>query len=181
MIPRNLLILLVVAGSSAAVADGPSTGPVIDDYGPTYAIEWRDVELPEDHHYKLVFDLAADPEAGQVNRHLVSVARYLNMHARNGVRVEQMSLAVVVHGRALRNLLRNDVHQEREGIGNPNLDLIRSLQEAGVRFYVCGQSMAFTGVAKVDLADGIEVALSAMTMLTLLQADGFALLPWGAG
>jgi len=179
MFPRKLLILLLVAGS--AVADGPSLGPVIADYGPTYKIEWRDVELPEDHQYKLVFDLAADAEPGTVNRHLVSVARYLNMHARNGVRVEQMSLAVVVHGRALRNLLRNDVHQEREGTGNPNLDLIRSLQEAGVRFYVCGQSMAFTGVAKDDLADGIEVALSAMTMLTLLQSDGFALLPWGAG
>ena len=180
MIRHKLLILIAIAGSAEVAAEDPSLGPVIEDYGPTYAIEWRDVELPEGQRYKLVFDLAADSEAGQVNRHLVSVARYLNMHARNGVPVARMELAVVVHGRAVRNLFNNAAHQGRELVDNPNLDLIRSLQSAGVRFYVCGQSMAFAGIAKDDLVDGVDVALSAMTMLTLLQSDGFALLPWGA-
>jgi intracellular sulfur oxidation DsrE/DsrF family protein len=180
MLRRNLLILFFVIVSPSAVADDASMGPVIEDYGPTYAVEWRDVELPEGHRYKLVFDLAADPEQGKVNRNLVSVARYLNMHARNGVPLDHMELAVVVHGPAVRNLLQNKSHQERHGIDNVNIELIKSLQVAGVRFYVCGQSLAFTGLAKDDLIDGVEVALSAMTMLTLLQADGFALLPWGA-
>ena len=176
----NLLTLLIVTWSAGAVADEPSLGPVIEDYGPTYAIESLDVELPQDHRYKLVFDLAADTEAGTVNRHLVSVARYLNMHARNGIPAGQMDLAVVVHGRAVRNLLQHEAHQQRHAMDNPNLDLVRSLQEAGVRFYICGQSMAHIGLEKDDLAGGVKVALSAMTMLTLLQADGFALLPWGA-
>ena len=176
----KLLIMLTVVASADVVADVSSLGPVIESYGPTYAIEWRDVELPKSIRYKLVFDVAADSQASEVNRHLVSVALYLNMHARNGVPVARMDLAVVVHGRAVRNLLHNDAHQSRELVDNPNLELIRSLQGAGVRFYVCGQSMAFTGIAKEDLVDGIEVALSAMTMLTLLQSDGFALLPWGA-
>ena len=127
-----------------------------------------------------MFDLAADPEQGKVNRNLVSVARYLNMHARNGVPLDHMELAVVVHGRAVRNLLQNKSHQERHAIDNVNIELIRSLQAAGVRFYVCGQSLAFAGLAKDDLVDGVDVALSAMTMLTLLQSEGFALLPWGA-
>ena len=181
MFRHKLLILLPLVLSAEVTADDPSLGPVIENYGPTYAIDWRDVELPEGQRYRLVFDLAADSEASQVNRHLVSVARYLNMHARNGVPVARMDLAVVVHGRAVRNLLNSAAHQRRELMDNPNLDLIRSLQEAGVRFYICGQSMAFAGVAKDDLVDGVDVALSAMTMLTLLQSDGFALLPWGAG
>ncbi|MCH5375696.1 MAG: DsrE family protein, partial [Planctomycetes bacterium] len=134
MIRRNLLILLLVAGSAALAADGPSMGPVIKDYGPTYAIEWRDVPLPENQHYKMVFDLAAVPEEGKVNRNLVSVARYLNMHARNGVPTDHMSLAVVVHGKAVRNLLQESAHQQRHGTDNPNVDLIQSLQAAGVRF-----------------------------------------------
>ena len=180
MLRRNPLILLFLALSASAVADGPSMGPVIKDYGPTYAIEWRDLALPKDHRYKLVFDVSVDREAGQVNRHLVSVARYLNMHARNGVPVEQMDLAVVVHGRAVRNMLHNEAHRQGHAMDNPNIDLVQALRDAGVRFYICGQSMAFTGLAKDDLIDGVEVALSAMTMLTLLQADGFALLPWGA-
>ena len=181
MFRRKLLILLSLVGSAQVAAESPSLGPVIDNYGPTYAIDWRDVEPPKSQRYKLVFDIAVDPEAGQVNRHLVSVARYLNMHARSGVPVSQMDLAVVVHGRAVRNLLHNEAHQGREMMDNPNLDLIRALGGAGVRFYICGQSMAFTGIEKNDLVEGVDVALSAMTMLTLLQSDGFALLPWGAG
>ena len=181
MFRHKLLILLPLVVSAEVTADDPSLGPVIENYGPTYAIDWRDVELPEGQRYRLAFDLAADSEASQVNRHLVSVARYLNMHARNGVPVARMDLAVVVHGRADRNLLHSAAHQRREFVDNPNLDLIRSLQGAGVRFYICGQSMAFAGVAKDDLVDGVDVALSAMTMLTLLQSDGFALLPWGTG
>ena len=35
-------------------------------------------------------------------------------------------------------------------------------------------------LARRERVDGVDVALSAMTMLTLLQSDGFALLPWGA-
>jgi len=163
-----------------AAANDPVTGPVIENYGPAYAVDWRDVQLAEDYHYRMVFDLAADPELGVVNRNLVSVARYLNMHARNGVPADHMHLAVVVHGKAVRNLLQNEAHRARHSMDNPNLELIRSLQDAGVRFYVCGQSMAFAGLVRNDLAGGVEVALSAMTMLTLLQGGGYALLPWGA-
>jgi hypothetical protein len=37
--------------------------------------------------------------------------------------------------------------------------------------------MSFGGVDKNELADGVKVALSAMTMLTVLQSDDYALLP----
>ncbi len=169
---RNLLVSLFILGSAPLLADEPSMGPVIDGYGPTYPIENRDVVLPDGLELRAVFDIAQDPEPGTVNRHLVSVARYLNMHARNGVPVDDMHLAVVVHGPAVKNLLNKE--------GNPNLALIGALQAAGVQIYLCGQSMAFGGIAKNQLADGVQVALSAMTMLTILQTDDYALLPWGA-
>lgn len=50
------------------------------------------------------------------------------------------------------------------------------LHDAGVKFYICGQSMAFGGVDKSELASPVKVALSVMTMLTVLQAEGYALL-----
>jgi len=153
-------------------ADEPSVGPVIEGYGPTYPIDERDVPLPEGFVYKAVFDIAKDPAAGLVNGYLESVARFLNMHARNGVPVENMALAIVVHGKAVKNFLQKS--------DNPNLELIALLQEAGVDIYVCGQSMAFGGFAKTEFTDGVQIALSAMTMLTILQSDGYALLPWGA-
>lgn len=131
MLLRTALITLVLAFAVSAQADEPSVGPAIEGYGPTYPVNDRDVPLREDFVYKAVFDIAQDPAEGSVNRNLVSVARYLNMHARNGVPIGKMDLAVVVHGPAVKNLLSTD--------NNSNLELI-----------------------------------------SLLQSDGYALLPWGA-
>jgi intracellular sulfur oxidation DsrE/DsrF family protein len=172
--------LAVLAGILAAPlqADEPSLGPVIEGYGPTYPINDRDVPLDDDFIYRAVFDIAHygnDP--GKLNPRLVSVARYLNMHARNGVPVGNMQLAVVVHGAAVRNILGHAAYRSRFQADNPNLELVEKLHAAGVRFYVCGQSLAFGKVAKSELASPVEVALSAMTMLTVLQSEGYALLP----
>ena len=172
MFLRPTILAIVVILLAPALADEPSLGPVIEGYGPTYSINDRDVPLQEGFVYKAVFDIAEDPAPESVNRNLVSVARYLNMHARNGVPVENMDLAIVVHGPAVKNLLVED--------NNPNLELISLLQEAGVDFYICGQSMTFGGIVRNELTGGVQVALSAMTMLTILQSDGYALLPWGA-
>ena len=172
MFLRTTILAIAVTLLIPALADEPSFGPAIEGYGPTHPIDKRDVPLREGFVYKAVFDIAQDPVPGSVNKNLVSVARYLNMHARNGVPVENLQLAIVVHGPAVKNLLDTD--------GNPNLELIALLQDAGVSIYVCGQSMAFGGFAKSEFANGVKIALSAMTMLTTLQSDGYALLPWGA-
>ena len=175
---RLLLAIVVLACSTLSVADEPSFGPIIEGYGPTYPIGDRDVPLPENFTYRAVFDLAKYPgETSALNPYLVSVARFLNMHARNGVPAENMELAVVVHGAAVKNLLSDQAYQSRYGGKNPNLELLTRLHGAGVRIFLCGQSMTFGGISRNELAEPVKVALSAMTMLTVLQSDGYALLP----
>ena len=175
---RPLLVLIIVVLSAPVNASEPSLGPAVEGYGPTHPINDRDVPLEDGFVYRAVFDLAEyGNDTGALNPHLVSVARYLNMHARNGVAVENMELAVVVHGAAVRNILDNEAYRSRYQVNNPNLELVTRLHAAGVRFYACGQSLAFGNVARNELASPVEVALSAMTMLTVLQAQGYALLP----
>ncbi len=171
-----ILLLTVLVCSLQVHAGEPSLGPAIEGYGPTYPISGRDVALPEDFIYKAIFDSSENPDETLLNTGLVSVARYLNMHARNGVPLDNMHIAVVAHGPALKTLLSNVAYRARYGIDNPNRELLQKLHVAGVSFYVCGQSMAFGGVAKEELVDSANVALSAMTMLTVLQSDGYALL-----
>ncbi|MEO1203584.1 MAG: DsrE family protein [Pseudomonadota bacterium] len=172
-----LASLLIAAGALAA--DEPKLGPLIEGYGPTYPIDDRDVPLEEGFVYKAAFDAADYPgEPDALNRTLVSVARFMNMHARNGVPAENMDLAVVVHGSALKALLNDKAYRSRYEVDNPNLELIERLEAAGVAFYVCGQSMTFGGVEKHELLPSAKVALSAMTMLTVLQSEDYALLPW---
>lgn len=177
MFVRAALLGILLCATPLLAAE-PSTGPLIEAYGPTYSIDDRDVLLRDGFSYRAVFDLAAYPgEVTAVNVRLESVARFLNMHARNGVSVENMDLAIVVHGAAVKNLLDNDAYEARYKVDNPNLELLTLLLDAGVKVYVCGQSISFGGVEKSELADGVQVALSAMTMLTVLQSDGYALLP----
>ena len=172
----TIILSLVLLWSINAAADERSFGPVIEGYGPTYPINDRDVPLRENFVYKAVFDSAANPDETKLNTGLVSVARYLNMHARNGVSVDNMDIAVVVHGPALKTLLTDDAYFSRYGIDNPNTELVQKLHAAGVNFYVCGQSVMFGGFEKEELVGPAKVALSAMTMMTELQADGYALL-----
>lgn len=168
-----IAVLLAIGPLYAAE---PSFGPVIEGYGPTHPINDRDVPLVEGFIYKAVFDAASNPDETAVNTGLVSVARYLNMHARNGVPVKNMDIAVVAHGPALKTLLSDAAYQKRYGIDNPNSELLEKLHAAGVDLYLCGQSMTFGGFEKSELASPVRVALSAMTMLTVLQSDGYALL-----
>ena len=172
----RIFVGVALLAASSLQAEEPSFGPAVEGYGPTYPINNRDVPLEKGFVYKAVFDAVDNPDEKSLNTGLVSVARYLNMHARNGVAVKDMNIAVVAHGPALKALLSDDAYRTRYGIKNPNSELLRKLDDAGVSFYVCGQSMAFGGFDKNELIAPANVALSAMTMLTVLQSDGYALL-----
>lgn len=153
-------------------------GPVFSDYGPVFKMEDRDVPLVEGLKYKVFFDVTqAANETFQRNFRIESVARFINMHAMNGVSLEDMDIAVVLHGSATRDTLSQEAYQERYLDENPTLDLIEQLHAKGVRFYLCGQSLYFMKQKKADLAPQVELALSAMTMSTQLQAEGYTLIP----
>lgn len=178
MFVRILLVVCSLTWGSQLLADEPRLGPVIEGYGPTYPVDDRDVALEEGAHYKVVFDVSGAPgDTTALNQELVSVARFLNMHGRNGVPLENMDIAVVIHGAALRSVLTHESHETRYLSENPDYELLLKLDSAGVEVYVCGQSMRFRNIAKKELASPVQVALSAMTMLTVLQNNGYALLP----
>jgi len=175
MTGRYLLVFALFI-CTQGMAGEPSFGPIIEGYGPTYPINDRDVPLEDGFVHKAVFDAAQNRDEKSLNTGLVSVARYLNMHGRNGVAIENMNIAVVAHGAALKTLLADAAYRTRYGIENPNAELLKRLDAAGVSFYVCGQSMTFGGFDNDELIEPAQIALSAMTMLTVLQSDGYALL-----
>jgi len=177
MLTRAPLMLSALLLSTQLAAQS-TTGPVIDGYGTSFAVEDRDTPLLEDHVYKVVWEITGyegEPEA--VNRNLNRVARFLNMHGKNGVPTENMQLAVVMHGAALITALNDDSYMKRFKSANPNLELVQALAGAGVQFYVCGQSMGFREYDKSELAEPVNLALSAMTMVHQLQHEGYTLQP----
>jgi intracellular sulfur oxidation DsrE/DsrF family protein len=113
-----------------------------------------------------------------VNPGLNTVARFLNMHARAGVPLRQSQVAVGVHGTAGKDLLQDHAYRSRLATDNPNAELVRELAEAGVRLILCGQTAASRGLPTDSLFEPVEVALSAMTALAVLQEDGYHVNPF---
>lgn len=144
------------------------TGPVFEDFGPHAAVVGA-APVPADVVFKVSFDTKTKADEGAANRTLTSAARFINMHAAAGVDPTNINLAVVVHGKAVQDVI---------AASDANLALIDALTANNVRIIVCGQSAAYYGVATTDLAPRVEMALSAMTAHALLQRDGYSLNPF---
>ena len=172
----TLVSLIAAAGLSLGAAvtslhaqERFEAGPVIPAFGKIAKVE-TDLVIPDDTEFRVVFDIA--DSKGGLNRSLVTPARFLNMHAAAGVPVENLNIALVVHGRATKDLVKPEDGE------NPNAPLIAALIEQGAKVYVCGQSAAAHGVTKASLLPGVEMALSAMTANALLLQQGYTLNPF---
>jgi len=173
------LVLALAIPFLAHAQEGPPTGPVIHSAGATFEIPNPEFETPREQEYRLAFEMArpaASPE--ELNVVLSNVARYLNMHATAGIPRDQVQAAVVVHGGAGWEMLGHAAYREHYGVDNPNVELIKELTEAGVRVVICGQTVEARGIPRAGLAEGVEVALSAMTAFLVLQEEGFRVNPW---
>ena len=174
-VPVGLLLLHL---SLAVFAADASTGPVIEQYGPVYDYPSAVFKLDPGVRYRSVMDVSESPESTtDLNRHIESAARYLNMHVRAGVPLENLELALVLHGSAGKDALSDGAYASRHGSSNPNSQLLEALHEAGVRIYLCGQTAGFRGFGGYELNPVVSVATSAMSVLTRLQVEGWALLP----
>ena len=145
-----------------------TVGPVLTNYGPVYSVKDMDEKLPADFHFKAVFDVyTTASEADVHSRRLESVARFINMHAMKGVPLDKISIAVVIHGKAVKDILHDHKYQQKYQSNNPNKAMIESLSKAGVKFYVCGQTAEYRKYKRSDILPEVKIALSAMTQLVI--------------
>jgi intracellular sulfur oxidation DsrE/DsrF family protein len=170
-----LFVLTVPAGLHAQ--SDASAGPVVKAGGAVFPVT-PDFATPLDIDYRIAFEVAQGGDTERVSTSLNTVARYLNMHARAGVSGDRLGAAVVVHGTAVMDVLSPEAYRARSGGANPNQVLLQELLDAGTRVIVCGQSVASRGFAPSELADGVELALSAMTAFVALQREGYLVNPW---
>lgn len=158
--------------------DNFHAGTAIPGYGKVASVE-TDMAIPKKAKFKIRFDVTKAGDADAVNRSFDTAARFINMHVENGVPLENINLALVVHGPATLDLAKDERYgAAHEGAANPNAPLIAALAEKGVRIILCGQAAVAHDVAGEDLLPGVEVALSAMTAHALLDAEGYTLNPF---
>ena len=180
MIFKKLFVAMAVSClATSLMAAEPVTGPIIKGYGPVFEVPDDSYNLRIDTHYKVSMDVSASGDFPEDrNRRLESAARFLNLHARNGIDPKKMEFAIVVHGGAGKDLLKDDAYQARYDEANPNTAMLSELNEEGVKIFLCGQTAAYRGFAKEELHPAVTMALSAMTAHVRLQSEGFTLIPF---
>jgi len=170
---------LTLAASPAAAQDFSKfhEGPVFKDFGKIADVD-SDMPIPPGTVLKAMFEQGDGAEAGKVNRGFDSIGRYINMNVAAGVPEEYVQVALVVHGKAGFDVMNAEAYAKKyPGKENPNAPIIAALLAHGVKIYICGQSSTALGIAKSDLLPGVKMALSAMTAETLLQQQGYVLIP----
>jgi intracellular sulfur oxidation DsrE/DsrF family protein len=133
--------------------------------------------LPYSHKgkNKLVFDMGREAEKGQVNAGVEEVMRILNLHGAAGVKKSDLDVYVIFHGPGTASFLDDDLFNKQFQVNNPNLPLIKQLQDAGVKLVVCGQTLGLRNLNIASLPDGTLISYSAKTAISDLVRRGFIL------
>ena len=155
-------------------------GELIPDYGATFKIIDPDFKTDTAATFKVVFDVDRSFDPTQPNILIETAARFLNMHYEAGVPVENMQIALVVHGNAVKDLLKSSYYvkslDKKEVTENPNILLLKALANQNVEIIICGQSAAHHKVLKNQVQEDVQFALSAMTALVQLQNKNYQLI-----
>ena len=177
ILPFILLVSLTVFSIKPCVAQDTSPGPVFKTLGAVYEIPDADFVPDSTQVLRAIFDierLQEDPT--EVNPLINSLTRYINMHVQRGIPLKNIHLAFVVHGVSGKDVLTDEAYKKRYGVDNPNTAHIKALAEKGVHMFICGQSATYAGYTKSELMPEVKMALSAMTVLTVYQANAYSLI-----
>ena len=182
MFAMNLAVGLLVAGPVGAQStrNDLHDGPLIEGFG-------RHVDLPnadfvmrtDDNIYKVAFEIFQPLNAPErPHMRLEAAARFMNMHAHAGISKENLQVKLVLHGGGTRAAMTNEAYQERYEMDNPSLPLLEALSAAGVELFLCEQSRVLNGLDANEVSAPVKSALSAMTAVVTLQADGYQFLTY---
>ena len=170
----NCLFLIVLVQSGYGQE---KQNPIMQDFGGIWDIPQATVTTERDLDYNIVIDLHSGPDSpDMLNPALNNVARMLNLHAVAGAESTKMHVVLAIHASATYSIMTNQGYRAKYGTDNPNIELVRQLDQAGVKLTVCGQSLIAREVAFGEVQEEVEVATSMLTTVTTYQNQGYAYL-----
>lgn len=179
---KRILFMLAVFGAffSAPLHAQNSeirSGPVFTAFG-----NWTMVDNMQppatDQSYKVIFDATAGAEDGELNGRFDSAARFINLLVANGVPRENIEVAIIVHGPAGFDITTREAYaRQYPDRTHGSADAVEAMIAEGVRFYICGQSANYRGIAREDLIPGAVMTLSQTVATAILHNEGFTNIP----
>lgn len=176
---KRLAVWICCCIIAATAGAQNKVNPVIKHFGTVTEVP-ASIENPDPKlDYKIAVEVNSDnPKPEAVHEFFDKVAAVVNLHALGGVPANKLHVVMVIHGPAAQFVLNDTEYKKKYNVPNPNTPLFKELADAGVKIFVCGQSLNKRNIPQDAVAPEIKTALSAITTLTTLQLKGYALLKY---
>ena len=174
---KSLLCLSFVISISQSAFSQTRIYPMVKNYGGIFDIPYAEERPDPSLEYNIVIEVErVSDNPDSLNWALNNVARLCNVHVMAGVKPEKLHVVLAIHGGAAYTAMNNEAYKAKYKISNPNLELFEQLEKAGVRMFICGQSLIARKIDRTKLVPQVKVASSMLTVLTTYQMKGYAML-----
>jgi len=174
---KKLNLLLFSISFFSLLNAQTKVNPVIKSYGTVFQLPEADHKPDPSIKYKIIVELNENgSKPDSLNEYIEALATLVNLHAAEGVPKENIQMVVVLRKMATYAVFGNDIYKEKFKCDNPNLQLLKELMDAGVEFYVCGQTMQKRNIDTRKLVTGTKVASSGLTAITTYQLKGYTMI-----
>ena len=174
---KKLKLLLLALSATCFLNAQKKVNPIIKSYGTVFEIPTADQKPEPSLKYNLLVELqenALKPDT--LNEYLEALATLINLHAAEGVPKENIKMVVVLRKMATYGVFGNEMYKEKFKCDNPNIQLLKELMDAGVEFYVCGQTMLKRNIDTKKLVPGTKIASSGLTAISTYQLKGYTMI-----
>jgi intracellular sulfur oxidation DsrE/DsrF family protein len=174
---KKISLLLLSASLFCFVNAQTKVNPVIRSYGTVFQLPDADHKPDPSIKYKIIVELNENgSKPDSLNEYMEALATLVNLHAAEGVPKENIEMVVVLRKMATYAVFGNELYKEKFKCDNPNLQILRELMDAGVEFYVCGQTMQKRNIDTKKLVAGTKVASAGLTAITTYQLKGYTMI-----
>ena len=173
---KKFSLLLFIAPMFSILNAQTKVNPVIKSYGTVFQIPAADHKPDPSLKYKIIVELtenASKPDS--LNEYIEALATLINLHAAEGVSKENIQMVVILRKMATYAVFGNELYKEKFKCDNPNMQLLKELADAGVEFYVCGQTMLKRNIDTKKLVPGTKIASAGLTAITTYQLKGYTM------
>ena len=171
---KKIVLLLSLFCLLGPYTKAQTVNLVIKDYGKVFEIPFA-VENPDPKiNYKIAIEvgekMASDSTADQ---QLDVIARLYNSLIYGGVPKDHVHIAVVIYHTATWITLDDFAFNKKFGKDNPNTKAIAEMADAGIDFFLCGQSVMAAKIDYNHISPRIKVVLSRLTKMSTLEMQGY--------
>lgn len=176
---KKIIVIVFMLLGLHVVNAQTKVNPVIKHFGTVSEVPFSEENPDKKLDYKVIVEVSSDnPKPEAIHEFFEKVAAIVNLHALGGVTADKLHVVMVIHGPAAQFVVNDTEYRKKFNSDNPNVPLFKELTAAGVKVFVCGQSLNKRNISKDQVTPEVKPALSAITTLTTYQLKGYSILKY---